>query len=243
MSADGGDQRPLTALAGKEESADWQALALPLPAPPASGPATTTPPLARQPSNAPRTPADRDADGLSDERERRLGTSPLDRDSDDDGLGDGRELLRTHTSPRRSDSDHDGLHDGLELAPLGRSPTRRAPSAEPTGAVSIATATRARTRTRGAATATATVWPTAARTEITTAAAIVARATPAGARGGDVLAGRVSQRERTRIRSCRPGRPHHRSLGSWSSHPSGNRDDPMKAAGTRAASSAGAYPG
>ena len=58
---------------------------------------------------------DRDRDGLSDARERRLGTSPLDRDSDDDGLSDGREVPRTHTSPRRRDSDRDGLPDGLEL--------------------------------------------------------------------------------------------------------------------------------
>jgi large repetitive protein len=52
----------------------------------------------------------------------RLGTSQLDPDSDDDGLGDGREDRnrkgrrgRNETDPDRFDTDRDGLSDGLEL--------------------------------------------------------------------------------------------------------------------------------
>ena len=112
MAADGSDQRALAALPGgtKEESPDWQSLPIVPPITPPSGPAT--PP----PAPGGTTPAtDRDHDGLSDTRERKLGTSPLDRDTDDDGLSDGREVLRTHTSPLHRDTDGDGLPDGLEL--------------------------------------------------------------------------------------------------------------------------------
>ena len=112
MAADGSDQRALAALPGdtKEESPDWQSLPVtpPVTTPPAPAPAPSAP-------GGTTAPADRDHDGLSDVRERRLGTSPLDRDSDDDGLSDGREVLRTHTSPRHRDTDLDGLTDGLEL--------------------------------------------------------------------------------------------------------------------------------
>jgi hypothetical protein len=67
---------------------------------------------------------DRDDDGdrLTDRAERRLGTSRLDLDSDDDGLGDGREDRNRNgrrgsdeTDPDRFDTDRDGLSDGLEL--------------------------------------------------------------------------------------------------------------------------------
>ena len=112
MAADGSDQRSLAALPGdtKEESPDWQSL-------PIASPVTTVPTPTPTPPVPGATPsaADRDHDGLSDARERKLGTSPLDRDSDDDGLSDGREVLRTHTSPLRRDTDRDGLTDGLEL--------------------------------------------------------------------------------------------------------------------------------
>jgi large repetitive protein len=78
---------------------------------------------------------DDDNDRLSDRAERLLGTSSSDLDSDDDGLGDGRED-RNHngrkgkreTDPPRFDSDRDGLSDGLELGV-------RRPVADPPGPV------------------------------------------------------------------------------------------------------------
>ena len=56
---------------------------------------------------------DRDRDGLSNRRERRLGTNPFDADTDDDGLRDGLEI-RLRLNPRDSDSDNDGIADGVE---------------------------------------------------------------------------------------------------------------------------------
>lgn len=83
------------------------------------------------------TPDDTDGDGLSDQRETRLGTfvlrpdsdfdgvpdgaeqgvglDPLDPDSDGDGLTDGEELLVHGTNPTRHDTDGDGLSDRAEL--------------------------------------------------------------------------------------------------------------------------------
>jgi DNA-binding beta-propeller fold protein YncE len=55
---------------------------------------------------------DDDNDGLTDEQEDALDTSPVDLDSDDDGIGDAAE---TSTNPADSDSDNDRLKDGLEL--------------------------------------------------------------------------------------------------------------------------------
>ena len=64
---------------------------------------------------------DRDFDGLSNCRERRIvGTSPRDDDSDDDGVEDGEEI-ENGTDPMDSDSDDDGLDDGEE-AELGTDP-------------------------------------------------------------------------------------------------------------------------
>ena len=54
---------------------------------------------------------DRDADGLPDDVEERLGTDPDDPDSDDDGILDGDERV---TDPLDPDSDDDGLNDGDE---------------------------------------------------------------------------------------------------------------------------------
>ena len=128
MAADGADQRSLAALpGGKEESPDWQALPVVSPPPVVTAPPVLTPP--RPPGTGVGNGAvacsfvpgthlcarDRDRDGLSDTREQRLGTSPIDRDSDDDGIGDGVEVRITRTDPRRRDSDRDGLADGLEL--------------------------------------------------------------------------------------------------------------------------------
>lgn len=66
------------------------------------------------------TPPDSDGDGLSDDVEDQLGTSPDDPDSDDDGLMDGDEAVRG-TNPLATDSDDDGLGDGVEVG-LGTNP-------------------------------------------------------------------------------------------------------------------------
>ena len=58
---------------------------------------------------------DDDNDGLEDTEELALGTEPLDQDSDDDGLSDGKEVNVTTTDPLSNDSDGDGIIDGVEL--------------------------------------------------------------------------------------------------------------------------------
>lgn len=57
---------------------------------------------------------DQDGDGVSDERERRLGSKPDIPDSDGDGLAD-REELELGLDPTLDDRDDDGLDDGDEL--------------------------------------------------------------------------------------------------------------------------------
>lgn len=60
---------------------------------------------------------DGDGDGLRNEEERQHGTDPTDRDSDDDGLSDGDEVLNWGTKPsgpNSQDSDADGLLDGVD---------------------------------------------------------------------------------------------------------------------------------
>ncbi|MGC4093037.1 MAG: Ig-like domain-containing protein [Polyangiaceae bacterium] len=64
---------------------------------------------------------DTDGDGLSDDEERKIGTNPMDADSDDDGLLDGAEpnpsVDTDHDgliNPLDPDSDDDGLFDGTE---------------------------------------------------------------------------------------------------------------------------------
>ena len=79
--------------------------------------------------------ADDDNDRISNANEAKLGTDPLDRDSDDDGLADGSEDRnrdgrkgRRETSARRRDTDRDKLTDGLERGV-------RKPIADPPGRV------------------------------------------------------------------------------------------------------------
>ena len=64
---------------------------------------------------------DSDGDGLSNNEEALLGTSPTDADSDDDGLADGAEANTTTdvdgdglVQPLDADSDNDGIRDGTE---------------------------------------------------------------------------------------------------------------------------------
>jgi len=58
---------------------------------------------------------DDDDDGVIDTDENALGTDPLNRDSDGDGLGDGEEIYDFGTDPLDQDSDDDGLWDGDEV--------------------------------------------------------------------------------------------------------------------------------
>lgn len=64
---------------------------------------------------------DADGDGITDANEALLGTNPLDRDSDDDGIPDGQEDANQNgvvdpgeTNPALADSDGDGIQDGTE---------------------------------------------------------------------------------------------------------------------------------
>ena len=64
---------------------------------------------------------DDDNDGLSNNQEAALGTSPDNPDTDGDGLSDGEEINRYGTQPKNIDSDGDNLQDGAEVA-AGTSP-------------------------------------------------------------------------------------------------------------------------
>ncbi len=58
---------------------------------------------------------DNDSDALINLREYQLGTSPIDADSDDDGLTDGEEVDSYSTNPLKTDTDNDGLDDYQEV--------------------------------------------------------------------------------------------------------------------------------
>ena len=58
---------------------------------------------------------DRDQDGLSDTREKQVGTDPLKPDTDGDRVLDGEEVDTYQTDPLKADTDGDGVPDGLEL--------------------------------------------------------------------------------------------------------------------------------
>lgn len=59
---------------------------------------------------------DKDGDGLSNCRERLLGTSAVLADTDDDGLDDATEV-EDGCDPNDADSDHDGVEDGEDPTP------------------------------------------------------------------------------------------------------------------------------
>lgn len=68
---------------------------------------------------------DTDHDGLSDDREKNLGTDPNEPDTDNDGINDGDEVSgafnkyhKISTDPLKEDSDNDGLFDGEELGTM-----------------------------------------------------------------------------------------------------------------------------
>lgn len=71
---------------------------------------------------------DADDDGLSNEVELTIGTSPILRDTDSDGLTDGEEVNTVGSDPTDPDSDDDGLFDGTEVLFAGSDP--RAPNSD-----------------------------------------------------------------------------------------------------------------
>ena len=70
-------------------------------------------------------PKDSDADGLTDEEEAKLGTNPLDPDTDHDQLGDFDEVRKYHTDPLNPDTDFDALKDGAEVFNYTTDPLNR----------------------------------------------------------------------------------------------------------------------
>lgn len=66
---------------------------------------------------------DSDNDGLTNAKEKELGTNPYSADSDGDGLPDKLEIERTKTDPLKKDTDGDGINDGDELD-LGLDPLK-----------------------------------------------------------------------------------------------------------------------
>jgi outer membrane protein OmpA-like peptidoglycan-associated protein len=58
---------------------------------------------------------DSDGDGLSDEKEIKLGTDPKNPDTDGDGLTDGEEVNKHKTDPSNPDTDFGGIDDGAEV--------------------------------------------------------------------------------------------------------------------------------
>ncbi|HOM04927.1 MAG TPA: OmpA family protein [Candidatus Kapabacteria bacterium] len=68
--------------------------------------------------------ADYDKDGLSNSRERALGTDPRNPDTDGDGISDGDEVLIYYTDPLKPDTDGDGLTDYDEIFTYKTSPIK-----------------------------------------------------------------------------------------------------------------------
>ena len=109
--------------------ADLQQAAAPTPAPPDQQ-AQAQPPADQQAQAQPPadqqvnpTDGDTDGDGLSDVDEANLGTDPLNKDYDADGLLDGAEVYQYGTDPLNNDTDGDGLLDGEEINTFGTSPS------------------------------------------------------------------------------------------------------------------------
>lgn len=58
---------------------------------------------------------DQDRDGIPDDKEKELGTSDRNFDTDGDGLTDKVEIDTYHTDPKNPDTDGDGFWDGVEI--------------------------------------------------------------------------------------------------------------------------------
>ena len=59
--------------------------------------------------------ADLDGDGITNDKEKTLGTDPEKRDTDGDKLLDGEEVSAFKTDPLKVDTDGDGVNDGDEV--------------------------------------------------------------------------------------------------------------------------------
>lgn len=82
-------------------------------------------------------PIDSDKDGLDDVREKEIGTSPNNPDTDGDGLNDGDEVIIWKTDPLNKDTDGDSYLDGDEVRhgynPLGPGKLFNIPSGSASG--------------------------------------------------------------------------------------------------------------
>ncbi len=58
---------------------------------------------------------DDDGDGLRNQEELTYGTSPVEADTDQDGLDDREELVQWNTDPLNPDTDNDSIQDGIEV--------------------------------------------------------------------------------------------------------------------------------
>lgn len=70
------------------------------------------------------TTSDTDLDGLTNDKEKTLGTNPKNADSDGDGLLDGDEANLFKTDPLKTDTDGDGQSDGKEIK-SGKNPLQK----------------------------------------------------------------------------------------------------------------------
>jgi outer membrane protein OmpA-like peptidoglycan-associated protein len=66
--------------------------------------------------------ADKDNDGIGKCDEKKIGTDPLNPDTDGDGLNDGEEYLNIKTDPLNADTDGDGLGDATEVKEIKTDP-------------------------------------------------------------------------------------------------------------------------
>lgn len=90
---------------------------------------------------------DSDHDGLDDVREKQIGTDTRKKDSDEDGLNDGDEVIIWKTNPLNSDTDGDSYKDGSEVFhgynPLGPGKLFNVPTSATSGSDVSATTTTA----------------------------------------------------------------------------------------------------
>ncbi len=68
--------------------------------------------------------ADYDKDGLTNSREKEIGTDPRNPDTDGDGLKDGEEVKEYYTNPLAPDTENDGLNDYDEIFKYQTSPVK-----------------------------------------------------------------------------------------------------------------------
>ncbi len=86
-------------------------------------PLTDEPPVSELEIYPDLNPDDLDRDGITNDEEESLGLSPLEYDTDRDGISDKEEIDYWKTDPKKVDTDGDGFADGYEVMngynPLG----------------------------------------------------------------------------------------------------------------------------